>query len=191
MNNFDHTANELNIENLRLDDDNRDTTKEDGYQGLALGLHENQDGKVFQWTQEKDEILINNYAGFKDLGKKACYEMLHMLIPGTTAKMCYHRGKKLGLKKLSAEEAMQKSRTLISEQSTSLSDKKILFALQKFVLAKLEQNTLSTKSEVKQYINYIEGISQDYSAFRQTEDNLVLFGGELELQDIKRQVTRT
>ena len=185
MNNFDHTANVLHIDNLRIDDDARDTTIQD--EAGPLGLHELPDELGFKWTQEKDEILINNYPGFKDLGKKACYEMLHMLIPETTAKMCYHRGKKLGLKKLSAEESMQRSVKLLGEQQVQMSDKKVLFALQKFVLSKMEHNSVSSKGEVKEYIKYVDGICTDYQAFRQTEDNLVLFGDELELQDIKRQ----
>lgn len=46
-----------------------------------------------------DEILIQNYKDFKDLGTKSCFELLAALIPGTTAKQCYKRGKLLKLKK--------------------------------------------------------------------------------------------
>jgi len=34
-------------------------------------------------------------------------------------------------------------------------------------------------------------IYQEYAEFRQQEDDMVLFGGELELQDIKRAVTKS
>lgn len=70
-----------------------------------------------KWTQEKDEILINNYRNFESLGTRSCFELLAALIPGTTAKGCHHRGKQLQLKKLSAEEAMKLSRSLISEET--------------------------------------------------------------------------
>jgi len=70
-----------------------------------------------KWTQEKDEVLINNYRNFESLGKKSCFELLAALIPGMTAKECYYRGKALQLKKLSAEDSLQLSRKLISEAS--------------------------------------------------------------------------
>lgn len=122
FNNFDHTANELNINTLRNED--KDSSKNEG----AV------DEDRFQWTQEKDELLINNYPNFESLGKHACYEMLAMLLPDTTARSCYERGKKLHLKKVSADEARQRSRKLISDQSHNLTDKKVVFALQKFIL---------------------------------------------------------
>jgi hypothetical protein len=37
-------------------------------------------------------------------------------------------------------------------------------------------------------LDYIQRICEEYQEFRKTEDNLVLFGGELELADIKRSV---
>lgn len=52
----------------------------------------------FQWTQEKDDILISQYKQFESLGSRGCYELLSSLIPGTTAKDCYIRGKALKLK---------------------------------------------------------------------------------------------
>lgn len=58
----------------------------------------------FKWTLDKDEIIINNYPNFVNLGKKGCFEMISMLIEGTTPKQCYERGKLLGVKKLSIDE---------------------------------------------------------------------------------------
>lgn len=121
LNNFDHTANDLNLEALRLNAaEQRDSSNQEGD---ANG------DEQFKWTQDMDDQLINNYPNFESLGRKACYEMLSMLLPGTTARMCYSRGKELGLKKVSADEARAKSRMLLSEQATNLNDKKVLFAL--------------------------------------------------------------
>jgi hypothetical protein len=117
--------------------------------------------------------------------------MLSMLLPGTTDKQCYLRGKKLGLKKVSADEARQKSRKLLSEQQTQHTDKKVAFALQKFILAKLDQQPDLTKKGVVSYLDYIKAISDEYVAYRKQEDDMVLFGGELELQDIKRVATKS
>jgi len=36
------------------------------------------------------------------------------------------------------------------------------------------------------YLDYIQKICDEYCEFRKQEEDLVLFGGELELQDIKR-----
>jgi hypothetical protein len=78
MNNFDHTANTLDINNLGLmpaevDKDSSKAVDDDKDTG-------------FKWTQDKDEVLINNYSQFESLGKKACFEMLAMLLEGTTAR---------------------------------------------------------------------------------------------------------
>lgn len=114
--------------------------------------------------------------------------MISMLIEGTTAKQCYERGKVLGLKKLSIEECRAKSLKLVSQNKTSsFSNKKVLYALKKFVLTKLEGcEEPIAKAQLVGFIDYIRKICEDYEEFRKTEDNLVLFGGELELNDIKR-----
>ena len=124
LNNFDHTAQKLDVNNLGLLPEERETTQDPV----------DKDDKAFKWTQDKDEILINNYAQFESLGKKACFEMLAMLLEGTTARQCYDRGKQLGIKKLSADEARERSRKLLSEESKQLTDKKVAFAVQKFIL---------------------------------------------------------
>jgi hypothetical protein len=58
-----------------------------------------------QWTQAMDEILISNYKNFDSLGPRSCFELLSALIPGTTAKQCYKRGKLLKLQKKSEQAA--------------------------------------------------------------------------------------
>ena len=93
----------------------------------------------FQWTQEKDDILISQYKQFESLGSRGCYELLSSLIPGTTAKDCHRRGKALKLKLVTDEEAKKISRQLNTATSSSLSNKKVSMALQKFILAKLEK----------------------------------------------------
>lgn len=114
--------------------------------------------------------------------------MISMLIEGTTARMCYERGKVLKIKYFSVEDCKARSMKLASEQKTkSFSNKKVLYALRKFVISKLEATEEPLdKSHITGYIDYIKGICQDYQEFRKVEDNLVLFGGELELNDIKR-----
>jgi hypothetical protein len=52
LNNFDHMANSLNLDNLNLND------KEDGDDEAPV---EKLNETGFKWTQDKDEILINNY----------------------------------------------------------------------------------------------------------------------------------
>lgn len=52
LNNFDHMANSLNLENLNIND------KEDGDDEAPV---EKLNEQGFKWTQDKDEILINNY----------------------------------------------------------------------------------------------------------------------------------
>ena len=51
LNNFDHMANSLNLDNLNLND------KEDD----EAPVEKINDQGGFKWTQDKDEILINNY----------------------------------------------------------------------------------------------------------------------------------
>jgi len=51
----------LNIENIRIGDNEVSSRPADA----AV--------EGFQWTQEKDEILINNYPSFESLGKHACF----------------------------------------------------------------------------------------------------------------------
>ena len=63
-------------------------------------------------------------------------------------------------------------------------------ALQKFILQKMETNPTFTRTQVQGFLAYIDRISQEYDEFRKIQDDLVLFGGELELNDIKRVVTK-
>ena len=51
----------------------------------------------YQWTQEQDNTLIDNYEQFKDLGKKKCFTFLSTLIGGKLPKECYKRAKILKL----------------------------------------------------------------------------------------------
>lgn len=56
------------------------------------------------WTEEMDEILITNFPQFKDLEKRACFELLSALIPGSvSSRQAFERAKKLKLKKLSED----------------------------------------------------------------------------------------
>lgn len=57
------------------------------------------------WTQEMDEILITNFRNFISLGTESCFELLSALIPGSTPKQCYYRGKLLKLRKSTEEQS--------------------------------------------------------------------------------------
>ena len=82
-----------------------------------------------KWTQEKDEILINNYKSFENLGTKGCFELLAALIPEMTANECYKRGKQLKLKKMTAEESKAISKSLLSDHQSNLNERKVEIAL--------------------------------------------------------------
>ena len=112
------------------------------------------------------------------------------MIPGTTAKECYNRGKALNLKKSTDEEARTLSRKLISEKSHSLTDKKVAIALEKFIVSKLDKGQTLKKTQVKMYLDYVKGICTEYKDFRQKEDDLILFGEQLVLDDIKRMAQK-
>jgi len=87
---------------------------------------------------------------------------------------------------MSAEEAFQLSKTLISEETHQIIDKKVCIALQKFIMVKVEQSANMTKMEIKNFLDYVKNVCDEYADYRKQEDDLVLFGGELELQDIRR-----
>ena len=60
-----------------------------------------QDGEK-QWTQNEDEILIDNYPQFRDLDKKLCFKMLAEMLGTKSGKDCYKRAKVLKLKESDA-----------------------------------------------------------------------------------------
>lgn len=105
-----------------------------------------------------------------------------------TAKECYKRGKLLKLKKISEQESRAISKSLLLDQKSNINEKKVEIALKRFVDQKLEIEKKISKETVQPYLDYIQRICEEYQEFRKTEDNLVLFGGELELADIKRSV---
>lgn len=78
------------------------------------------------------------------------------------------------------------------KQNVNFTNKKNFYALQKFILAKIEgaEGLPVEKAQIKSFIDYIQSISGEYTAFRAEEDNMILFGGDLELMDIKRAVCR-
>ena len=53
---------------------------------------------------------------------------------------------------------------------------------------KLQDKPEIEKEVIKPYLDYLKCISEEYTEFRKVEDDMVLFGGELELSDIKRCV---
>lgn len=110
--------------------------------------------------------------------------MISMLIPGTSAKQCYLRGKKLKLKKLSIEQAMEKSKQLNVKSVSQLQDKKAMMAVKQFLLAK--QSQITTKQQVQDYLSYLNIIAGELQTFKAIEDNLILLGGNIELNDINR-----
>ena len=83
-----------------------------------------------------DEVLISQYSNFKELGTKGCFELLSALLPGTTAKQCYKRGKQLGLKKKSEDELRAYSKVLISAQSEGFISHKFSIAFKNFILSR-------------------------------------------------------
>jgi hypothetical protein len=44
---------------------------------------------------------------------------------------------------------------------------------------------------IQKDLDYVNAICQEYKEFRKQEDNLILFGNELELNDIKRSANRS
>jgi len=51
---------------------------------------------------------------------------------------------------------------------------------------KVEQSPNLTKMQIKNFLDYVKNVCGEYVDFRKQEDDIVLFGGELEMQDIKR-----
>lgn len=68
------------------------------------------------WTQEQDNILIDNYEQFKELGPKPCFELMSELIPGKNPKQCYRRAKLLKLMEQGVASAREISHQLFSEK---------------------------------------------------------------------------
>lgn len=67
-----------------------------------------------QWTQEQDEILIENFQQFSSLDKKTRFTFLAELVQTKTPKECYLRAKLLKLKDNTLDEAKLISARLIS-----------------------------------------------------------------------------
>jgi hypothetical protein len=59
------------------------------------------------WTQEEDNILIDNYDNFKDLDTKKCFSFIAAIIEGRKPKECYKRAKLLKLIKLGTSAARE------------------------------------------------------------------------------------
>lgn len=72
-------------------------------------------------------------------------------------------------------------------------ERKVSIALKKYIVGKLTQNNVedAPKSMIQKDLDYVNSICQEYKEFRKQEDNLVLFGSELELNDIKRSANRS
>jgi hypothetical protein len=67
-----------------------------------------------------------------------------------------------------------------------LKQKRIQLAIQNFVVAKLEKDKQTTLASIGQYIDYVNEILNEYASFVEVQENLILFGGETDLKDIKR-----
>lgn len=92
------------------------------------------------WTEDEDNILIDNYESFKSLDKKSRFELLAQLLTGKTAKECYYRAKELRLKKKGADYARDKSKVLTSLNDRVIRDLKISSGVRKFLTTKIGGN---------------------------------------------------
>ena len=63
--------------------------------------------------------------------------------------------------------------------------------LKNFMIGKLKDDKDTSKSDIRKYLDYIGNICNEYTEFRQKQDDMVLFGDELELADIKRSVQQS
>ena len=135
-----------------------------------------------------DELLIKNYEEFKSLGSDECYSILSSIV-GIPEDQCRARGRALKLSEDSAEKARQLSRKLVNQQTMSMTGKKMKAAMKKFIGDKMGDLAAESiqVSMIKEHVDYIQGIFDDYKDYREEEDNLILFGGNLELEDIKRE----
>jgi hypothetical protein len=112
-----------------------------------------------------DEILITNYKNFSSLGTESCFELLSALIPGTTPKLCYYRGKALKIRKQSEEQARNTSLKLIQESAKNMGEQKIKLAIQKFIVEKIKKDKRLSLAQVNKYIIYISEIQKEYAQF--------------------------
>ncbi|CDW80133.1 UNKNOWN [Stylonychia lemnae] len=138
------------------------------------------------WTEEQDNILIDNYDQFKALGSKMCVEFLAQLLDNKTPRECYERIKALGLKDKGAQEAKQQSRLLNQQQNESLNTAKIAISVKQFLMQKIGTRVSMDQLELKKYLEFIMEIEKGYLEFKQQEEEMLLFGKVDEVYDLQR-----
>ena len=86
-----------------------------------------------QWTEEEDNVLINNYEQFKDLGIKKCFIFMSQLLEKKSPKQCFKRAKILKLIKHGATVAREISQQLNLEKAGELTSAKVAISLKQFM----------------------------------------------------------
>ena len=80
------------------------------------------------WTQEMDEVLINNWHSVQDLSKTKRFMILSEMVSAIKQKdlsECHERAKLLKLKKVNLVEARQNSAKLLKKQRSQEEDTRI------------------------------------------------------------------
>ena len=102
------------------------------------------------WTQEQDDILIENYQQFNSLPKKERYMVLSELVgSGKSYQDCYKRAKALKLKKADKEVSKAISCKLlgankaVSEQVKNIKNKLVGDALKRLCLHTAKKQALT------------------------------------------------
>jgi hypothetical protein len=136
----------------------------------------------FAWTLEEDLSLVENYFRFRDLSKRECFEFIAQLIPDEqkTAKKCHERYKELGLKGREEVEIVASVRELHNKAQHNKKEQKISSQCRQM----LEKH--SSFSDFKDLERYLDSINEQLADYTKTKQDAILFGHELDLNDIKR-----
>ena len=137
------------------------------------------------WTQEQDNILIDNYEQFKELGPKPCFELMCELIPGKNPRQCYRRAKLLKLMEQGVAVAREISQQLFSEKQGDIVKAKGALAMKHFLNAKIKNGPLPTSS-LDKHFEFMSKVKSQFAKFKEEEENLLLFGKQEEVADYQR-----
>ena len=160
-----------------------DVYEEKDIEGNQGGAHS--DDKK-QWTQQQDQILIDNYVQFSSLSKKDRYKMLATLVGEKTYKECYERAKQLKLKSGDVVAAKEISHELLSKQARSTKNLLVKHALDWLIksLCKKEADSRINYKRIEQMCTYIQEIQAEYADYVNEKEELILFGHEKDMADI-------
>ena len=123
-----------------------------------------------KWTTAKDQVLIENYASFKELGKQG-FDLLSTLV-SMDAKACSRRCKELKITsgELDVAAQLELSKELVERQTTQDEVTRVIALFKRLVHSMITEDGQSSYDKLEGVVSFVAKVMNEYDEWKQHVD---------------------